>query len=93
MELIDKKMLREILIREQARYIMSDRMTDKHISAGFMLAIVELDSQPVVLRTEDNCEIESVRFCRKTPRYCICVKEKGDLDGKCAYGLAAKDER
>lgn len=48
MELIDKKKLRDSLVREQARYILSDRMTDKHISAGFMLAIVELDSQPVL---------------------------------------------
>lgn len=48
MELIDKKKLRDSLVREQARYILSDRMTDKHISAGFMLSIVELDCQPTV---------------------------------------------
>lgn len=92
MELVDKRKLREILLREQAKYILSDRMTDKHISAGFMLAIAELDSQPVILHTEEGCELESVRLKRTTP-YCVCVKEKGDLDGKCAYGLAQKNER
>lgn len=92
MELVDKKRLREILLREQAKYILSDRMTDKHISAGFMLAIAELDSQPVILETEEGCEIGSVRLNRSTP-YCTCVKQKGELDGKCAYGLAPKHER
>lgn len=63
MELIDKKKLRDSLVREQARYILSDRMTDKHISAGFMLAIVELDCQPIVMTIDEekNNEVEQDR--------------------------------
>ena len=59
MELIDKKKLRDSLVREQARYILSDRMTDKHISAGFMLAIVELDCQPIVMTIDEEKENET----------------------------------
>ena len=65
MELINRKMLRDILMHEQAKYILSDRMTDKHISAGFMLAIAELDSQPTVLEIEDNCDITQVHCKRR----------------------------
>lgn len=61
MELIDRKLLRNILMREQARYILSDRMTDKHISAGFMLAIAELDSQPTVLTVNDDCDVKQLQ--------------------------------
>ena len=46
--LIDADRLREALMREQARYIMSDHLQSKHTSAGFLLAIAELDSQPTV---------------------------------------------
>ena len=45
MELIDRERLRATLINEQAKHIMSDHMTDKHVGAGFLLAIAELDSQ------------------------------------------------
>ena len=45
---IDADRLREALMREQARYIMSDHLQSKHTSAGFLLAIAELDSQPDV---------------------------------------------
>lgn len=48
MTLIDRDKLREVLMREQAKYIMSDHMQGKHTSAGFLLAIAELDSQPEV---------------------------------------------
>lgn len=46
--LIDADRLRETLMREQAKYIMSDHLQSKHTSAGFLLAIAELDSQPDV---------------------------------------------
>lgn len=48
MGLIDRARLKEVLMREQGKYILSDHMQSKHISAGFMLAIAELDSQPDV---------------------------------------------
>ena len=48
MELIDKKMLRDSLMHEQAKYMMSEHQQNKHTSAGFLLAVAELDSQPTV---------------------------------------------
>ena len=48
MELIDRNQLREKLMHEQAKYIMTDHMQSKHISGGFLLAIAELDGMPNV---------------------------------------------
>ena len=48
MELIDRNKLREVLLHEQAKYMMSEHEQNRHTSAGFLLAVAELDSQPTV---------------------------------------------
>ena len=48
MELIDRDKLRESLLHEQAKYMMSEHEQNRHTSAGFLLAVAELDSQPTV---------------------------------------------
>lgn len=48
MELIDRKRLRESLMHEQAKWMLSKDPQMQHTSAGFLLAVAELDSQPTV---------------------------------------------
>jgi len=48
MELIERSKLRDSLLYEQAKYMMSEHEQNKHTSAGFLLAVAELDSQPNV---------------------------------------------
>ena len=47
-ELIERTKLRDSLLYEQAKYMMSEHEQNKHTSAGFLLAVAELDSQPKV---------------------------------------------
>ncbi len=48
MRLVDADRLRENLLHEQAKYMMSEHEQNRHTSAGFLLAVAELDSQPTV---------------------------------------------
>lgn len=47
-EMIDRNKLRESLLHEQAKYMMSEHEQNRHTSAGFLLAVAELDSQPII---------------------------------------------
>lgn len=64
MELIDRDKLREVLLHEQAKYMMSEHEQNRHTSAGFLLAVAELDSQPTVIEIKDGYHIAEVR-CEK----------------------------
>lgn len=48
MGLIEANRLRQILLDQQAKYMMSEHEQNRHTSAGFLLAVAELDSQPEV---------------------------------------------
>lgn len=63
-ELIDRNKLRESLLHEQAKYMMSEHEQNRHTSAGFLLAVAELDSQPTVIEIKDGYHIAEVR-CEK----------------------------
>lgn len=64
MELIDRDKLRESLLHEQAKYMMSPHEQNRHTSAGFLLAVAELDSQPTVIEIKEGYHIAEVR-CEK----------------------------
>ena len=64
MELIDRDKLRESLLHEQAKYMMSPHEQNRHTSAGFLLAVAELDSQPTVIEIKEGHHIAEVR-CEK----------------------------
>lgn len=61
MELIDRDKLRESLLHEQAKYMMSEHEQNRHTSAGFLLAVAELDSQPTVIEIKGGYHIVEVR--------------------------------
>ena len=61
MELIDRQKLREILLEQQAKYMMSNHEQNRHTSAGFLLAVAELDSQPTVIEIKEGYHIAEVR--------------------------------
>lgn len=64
MELIDREKLREVLLQQQAKYMMSPHEQNRHTSAGFLLAVAELDSQPTVVEIKEGYHITEVR-CEK----------------------------
>lgn len=64
MRLIDADKLRTILLEQQAKYMMSEHEQNRHTSAGFLLAVAELDSQPTVIEIKEGYHIAEVR-CEK----------------------------
>ncbi len=64
MRLIDADRLRQVLLEQQAKYMMSPHEQNRHTSAGFLLAVAELDSQPTVIEIKEGYHIAEVR-CEK----------------------------
>lgn len=57
MELIEREKLRESLMHEQAKWMLSKDPQMQHTSAGYLLAVAELDSQLTV----DAIPVEWIR--------------------------------